>query len=528
MEEIEDETDIREQIFHNNVREQIIFLLLFILLYLSSFALLGKFKRRGREDYYSTDEDEVMVYRISTWLCTFSLAVSIGAVLLLPFSIISNEVLLIYPNSYYVKWLNISLVQGLWNYVFLFSFISLFALLPFAYLFTESEGFFGHRKRLIARVYETFVVLVLFALAIFGLTFVISSIIDKDKSSIQTLLDLWSYHLPFLYSCISFIGVLMLLVCTPLGFVRLFDIVGKFLIKPKFLRDINEEYFACALEEESLRRRLKHAQYTGKSYVSPSPMSLGFQPPVQDEYNLPNTLLRLRNGELQSGLSVRLTEVETKRKILDKQRQTSSLRRNVVYPVAMLLLLGLTGITVLIVLQNSVELLIGIKALPLSSRQFTLGISSLSMLGPLGAALEIILILYLILTSSIGLYSSPPMSKIRPRKGSTPFSLIIANCSLVLILSSALPLLAKILGITNFDLLGDFGSIEWLGNFKIVLLYNLVFAGAATLCLVNKFTAKVRRELYARCSQNFRGFFSSDYPPSVPNTPRPSFIIVTD
>ncbi|KRT83322.1 hypothetical protein AMK59_3445, partial [Oryctes borbonicus] len=520
-----------------------IFLLLFILLYLSSFALLGRYKRRGREDYYSTDEDEVMVYRISTWLCTFSLAVSIGAVLLLPISIISNEVLIMYPNSYYVKWLNSSLIQGLWNYVFLFSFLSLFVLLPFAYLFIESEGLFGHRKKLVARAYETSVVLALLSLAVFGLTYVISSLIDKEKSSIQTVLgkrikypfnlfidffcdylDLWSYHLPFLYSCISFIGVLMLLVCTPLGFVRLFDVVGQYLIKPKFLRDINEEYFACALEEESLRRRLKHAQSTGNSYVSPAPMSLDYRPIVQDEYNLPNSLLRLRNGELQSGLSVILTEIETKRKLLDKQRKTSSLRRNLVYPVAMLLLIGLTGITVLIVMQNTIELLIGIKALPLSSRQFTLGISSLSMLGPLGAALEIILILYLIVTSSIGLYSLPPMYKIRPRAHSTPFSLIIGNCSLVLILSSALPLLAKILGITNFDLLGDFGSIEWLGNFKIVLLYNLVFAGAATLCLVNKFTAKVRRELYARFV-NFLELQSRDQPIFVSNTPRPSFLI---
>lgn len=90
-----------------------IFLLLFILLYLLSFAILNKFKRRGREDYFSTDEDEVTVFRISTWLCTFSLAISIGAVLLLPISIVSNEVLILYPNSYYVQWLNISLIQGI-------------------------------------------------------------------------------------------------------------------------------------------------------------------------------------------------------------------------------------------------------------------------------------------------------------------------------------------------------------------------------------------------------------------------------
>lgn len=104
-----------------------IFLLLFIILYLSSFALLDRFKRKGREDYFSIDEDEVTVYRISTWLCTFSLAVSIGAVLLLPFSIVSNEVLIIYPNSYYVKWLNISLIQGTYikkNWFKFFNFIN--------------------------------------------------------------------------------------------------------------------------------------------------------------------------------------------------------------------------------------------------------------------------------------------------------------------------------------------------------------------------------------------------------------------
>lgn len=52
----------------------------------------------------------------------------------------------------------------------------------------------------------------------------------------------------------------------------------------------------------------------------------------------------------------------------DKQRSSSALQRNLVYPVAMLLLLLLTGITVLLVVQNTLELLIGIKAVPLSTR----------------------------------------------------------------------------------------------------------------------------------------------------------------
>lgn len=45
-------------------------------------------------------------------LSTFTLAVSAGAVLLLPFSIISNEILLSFPQNYYVQWLNGSLIHG--------------------------------------------------------------------------------------------------------------------------------------------------------------------------------------------------------------------------------------------------------------------------------------------------------------------------------------------------------------------------------------------------------------------------------
>lgn len=46
------------------------------------------------------------------YLCTFTLAVSGGAVLLLPFSIISREILLSLPKNYYIQWLNESLIHG--------------------------------------------------------------------------------------------------------------------------------------------------------------------------------------------------------------------------------------------------------------------------------------------------------------------------------------------------------------------------------------------------------------------------------
>lgn len=51
------------------------------------------------------------------------------------------------------------------------------------------------------------------------------------------------------------------------------------------------------------------------------------------------------------------------------------------------------------------------------------------------------------------------------------------------------------LGITRFDLLGDFGRYNWLGNFHIVFLYNMLFAGLTSACLINTVTWAVQREL---------------------------------
>lgn len=151
----------------------------------------------------------------------------------MPFSIISNEVLLSLPRNYYIQWLNGSLIHGLWNLVFLFSNLSLVFLMPFAYFFTESEGFAGSRKGVLGRVYETVVMLILLTLLVLGMVWVASAIVDNDKASRESLYDFWEYYLPYLYSCISFLGVLLLLVCTPLGLARMFSVTGKLLVKPR-------------------------------------------------------------------------------------------------------------------------------------------------------------------------------------------------------------------------------------------------------------------------------------------------------
>ena len=58
----------------------------------------------------------------------------------------------------------------------------------------------------------------------------------------------------------------------------------------------------------------------------------------------------------------------------------------------------------------------------------------------------VVLIGYLFVTSLVGLYTIPVITRIRPMLSSTPLTHLILNCCIYVILSTALPLLAKILG----------------------------------------------------------------------------------
>ena len=57
-------------------------------------------------------------------------------------------------------------------------------------------------------------------------------------------------------------------------------------------------------------------------------------------------------------------------------------------------------------------------------------------------------------------------------------------------------------GITNFDLIGEFGRLDWLKNYKLVLFYNLLFEASTALCLANKFTASVRQAIFDQMKQS--------------------------
>ncbi|XP_057586802.1 limb region 1 protein homolog isoform X5 [Hippopotamus amphibius kiboko] len=430
----QDEVSAREQHFHGQVRESTICFLLFAILYIVSYFIITRYKRKSDEQ----EDEDAIVNRISLFLSTFTLAVSAGAVLLLPFSIISNEILLSFPQNYYIQWLNGSLIHGLWNLASLFSNLCLFVLMPFAFFFLESEGFAGLKKGIRARILETLVMLILLALLILGMVWVASALIDNDAASMESLYDLWEFYLPYLYSCISLMGCLLLLLCTPVGLSRMFTVMGQLLVKPTILEDLDEQIYIITLEEEALQRRLN-----------------GLSSSV--EYNI-------------TELEQELENVKTLKTKLERRKKASAWERNLVYPAVMVLLLIETGPGI--------------------------GNASLSAFGFVGAALEIILIFYLMVSSVVGFYSLRFFGNFIPKKDDTTMTKIIGNCVSILVLSSALPVMSRTLGITRFDLLGDFGRFNWLGNFYIVLSYNLLFAIVTTLCLVRKFTSAVREELF--------------------------------
>ncbi|KAM7404719.1 hypothetical protein PAMP_012041 [Pampus punctatissimus] len=457
-----DDVSVREQLFHNRVRETIICVLLFTCLYMVSYLILTHFRKTA--EFITDDIEDATVNKIALWLCTFTLSVAVCAVLLLPISILSNEVLLTFPQSYYMQWLNGSLIHGLWNLVFLFSNLSLVFLMPFAYFFTESEGFAGSKKGVMARVYEAVVLLVLLALLVLGIVWVASALLH-DNMARKSLYDLWEYYLPYVYSGISLFGVLLLLLCTPFGLSRMFSVTGSLLVKPRLLEDVEDTLSCTSFEEDSLSRKLNCGSTSCWVKLNMEVMKMQYQ------------------------------TARSKRIALEMRRKASPWQRNLGYPLAMLMLLALTVMCVLIVCFNVLELLLDETAMPRGMEDPHLGMASFSMFGSLGSAVQVVLILYLMVSSVVGFYSSPLFTGLLPRAQDTNLTQIIANCVSLLILSSALPVFSRTLGITRFDLLGDFGRYNWLGNFYIVFLYNMLFAGLTSASLIKTVTWAVQREL---------------------------------
>ena len=145
-------------------------------------------------------------------------------------------------------------------------------------------------------------------------------------------------------------------------------------------------------------------------------------------------------------LQIKYCEAVARREIIERDKARGVIMRRVGWPAAMLTLIALTGLSLYLVATNMLLLLAGWRALPSAQVTLDLGTTSLSTLGVLGVVIEVLIIGYFLVSSIVGLYSLPPLKKILPTKRDTSMTHLIYNAALYVILSSALPLLVKVLG----------------------------------------------------------------------------------
>ncbi|KAF3815699.1 hypothetical protein GH733_016392 [Mirounga leonina] len=118
-------------------------------------------------------------------------------------------------------------------------------------------------------------------------------------------------------------------------------------------------------------------------------------------------------------LEQELENVKTLKTKLERRKKASAWERNLVYPAVMVLLLIETSISVLLVACNILCLLVDETAMPKGTRGPGIGNASLSAFGFVGAALEIILIFYLMVSSVVGFYSLRFFGNFIPKKDDT-------------------------------------------------------------------------------------------------------------
>ncbi|RCN34637.1 LMBR1-like region [Ancylostoma caninum] len=391
------------------------------------------------------------------------------------------------------------------------------------------------------RVYETLAVCALLIVVILCLADVVLTLISSSVS----LISITSVNLPLIYSFVSFAGVMLLLLLTPIGFAKMFGIVGEMTMNSISIPDqddivVNrlEKYCKERAEATNKYGKNNNIKINGFDGLSPfySPASHGYSPlrfrptrmspnvyghsPVSNasfsyigangdcDISFPEKHQETNgwskqcdsngwaNGSTRSGVVSSQFWTPLHQKSL---RWCQQFTRIVKYPAIVISLLALTGISLLMVVINSLKLMFGFRSLPVYAQYME--VHTRHSLGIAGVIIESITIMYVMATSLTGLYSMPFVRALRPRRRRTSLTVIIINCSLILVLSSALPVLANTLGITSFDLLGAYSSLKWLSNFKLVLAYNVLFAAATIVCVFSKITSPVRKQILKRLQQ---------------------------
>lgn len=181
-------------------------------------------------------------------ICTATMALSIIMFFMLPLSILANEVLILFPNCYYVQWISAGLLRTFFVFVQI-AFKGTCILIPFGFFFLSSHSAYIGSKAVSSRFFHSILYLMVTCLASFGaLVTLVSTFaltlrfpnLTSDADFVTKLLPRACFNSTFFYyswplqlfgdiiccmdstltfvqQSVSYIGLGLLLICIPSG-----------------------------------------------------------------------------------------------------------------------------------------------------------------------------------------------------------------------------------------------------------------------------------------------------------------------
>jgi hypothetical protein len=258
---------------------------------------------------------------------------------------------------------------------------------------------------------------------------------------VENLVD----YLPFSYSLISASGALLVLLSTPRGFTTI-TAYGLRLYLPAPTRKIlSEKLHALDMEQQVIEAKLKEKRSEAERDILRSRM----EHVTNEKASLHHTTMH-------------------------------PLIRNSLFVIVTFLNITIAGYVMLRVFTHLLRHFLNPYAASNLADFLALEDDASFRLGSLSSILQIAVIIYMMSSAFLGFYNFPKIKRFMPKVGNTSIAKLIINMAFILLISSSFPVVARILEITSFDLLGEYNTTNYLRNNLFLYAYKIVFIIAFT------------------------------------------------
>ncbi|KAJ3043663.1 Limb region 1 -like protein [Rhizophlyctis rosea] len=346
---------------------------------------------------------------------------------------ILGELILLPLTAGYLRFCPIALVERLWFYSVIGSFINLYALLPFGYFFLEAHDttWYSKAKECIQTLWRIWLLggsLVYVTIRMFG----VQGFVERHPSLlVLTVLT-------------SLPSVVICAIAAPKGVTTLFSLATKLLLPFN--------------HHEVVTNKITELQYEAMALEN-----------------------KLQNGTPRKRASVtmrrQLTDIRSEEQRWQKEYKKSPIGRIVLAAVLVAINSSAWLITMIRILWSSIKTVFGETFLGFHELPPYLWLLS-----------EVIAVLYFEIVTLVGIYHTlPSLLPNNIPRGGLSSRRIILNIMLLLVISISLPLLARMLGLTSLENVGPYSDFAFLGRhpiwtsaYKAVVLVLLGMAGRIT------------------------------------------------